>query len=69
MKAKAIIVPTITLVLITLVITGLLVLTNGATKDKIAQLQIEVPGGGTKRKCFRMAIPLRTGQLQLTVLM
>ena len=41
MKAKAIIVPTMTLVLITLVITGLLVLTNGATKDKIAQLQIQ----------------------------
>ena len=41
MKAKEIIVPTITLVLITLVITGLLVLTNGATKDQIAKLQVE----------------------------
>lgn len=41
MKAKAIIVPTVTLVVITLVITTLLVLTNGATKDRIAQLQVE----------------------------
>lgn len=41
MKAKAIIVPTVTLVIIALVTSILLVGTNQVTKDKIAQLQIE----------------------------
>ena len=41
MKAKAILVPTLTLVIIALVTSVLLVLTNNATKDTIAQLQVE----------------------------
>ncbi len=41
MKAKAIIMPTLTLVIIALVTSVLLVLTNAGTKDKIAQLQVE----------------------------
>ena len=40
MKAKAIIMPTLTLVIIALVTSVLLVLTNAGTKDKIAQLQV-----------------------------
>lgn len=41
MKAKAIIIPTLTLVIIAIVTSVLLVLTNDMTKDKIAQLQVE----------------------------
>lgn len=41
MKLKEILVPTMTLVIITLVITGLLVFTNDLTKDKIAALQVQ----------------------------
>lgn len=41
MKAKGIIIPTITLVIIALVTSVLLVVTNDATKDKIALLQEE----------------------------
>lgn len=41
MKAKGIIIPTLTLVIIAIVTSVLLVVTNDATKDKIAQLQAE----------------------------
>lgn len=41
MKVKAIVVPTLTLVIIALVTSVLLVITNAGTKDKIAQLQAE----------------------------
>ena len=41
MKAKAILVPTLTLVIIALVTSVLLVLTNDLTKDTIARLQVE----------------------------
>jgi len=41
MNLKKILVPTLTLTVITLVVTALLVLTNGMTKDKIAALELQ----------------------------
>lgn len=48
MKAKGILIPTLTLVIIALVTSVLLVVTNEGTKEKIAQLQIEADNASRK---------------------
>jgi len=48
MNAKNILVPTITLTVITLVVTALLVLTNGVTKDRIAELKVQAEEAAKK---------------------